>query len=319
MNLIINSKLNECYPTLSRPTLITYTSNVCKILELVNAKEPEYLYKNYEDVITKIKKEHKYDNTQKNKFAACNSIIKCYKTTENKVEVETAIQKYIDEINILKNKIKKDLRTHEPSSKEKESWITKEQAKQIDTILESKVKDSIESYNDFLPLRDLVLFRFYQQISTRAELSEALFFYDDEIDTNTLDKNFNYIILNKQNKEIEYYIFKHKTCKKMGPRNLIVKGKLYSLLVKYKKIISKFYNDKNKNYFMLTNTGIPMSYTILARTYGKLGSVINIVTSIRCNRHIKATNKINIDIIEKVANELGHSIEECLAVYVKRR
>lgn len=319
MNLIINSKLNECYPTLSRPTLITYTSNVCKILELVNAKEPEYLYKNYEDVITKIKKEHKYDNTQKNKFAACNSIIKCYKTTENKVEVETAIQKYIDEINILKNKIKKDLRTHEPSSKEKESWITKEQAKQIDIILESKVKDSIESYNDFLPLRDLVLFRFYQQISTRAELSEALFFYDDEIDTNTLDKNFNYIILNKQNKEIEYYIFKHKTCKKMGPRNLVVKGKLYNLLVKYKKIISKFYNDKNKNYFMLTNTGIPMSYTILARTYGKLGSVINIVTSIRCNRHIKATNKINIDIIEKVANELGHSIEECLAVYVKRR
>ena len=200
MNLIINSKLNECYPTLSRPTLITYTSNVCKILELVNAKEPEYLYKNYEDVITKIKKEHKYDNTQKNKFAACNSIIKCYKTTENKVEVETAIQKYIDEINILKNKIKTDLKTHEPSSKEKKSWITTEQAKQIDTILESKVEDIIVSYDSFLPLRNLVLFRFYQEISTRAELSEALFFYNDEIDTNTLDKKNNYIILHKKKK-----------------------------------------------------------------------------------------------------------------------
>jgi len=319
MNIIINSKLNECYPTLSKPTLITYTSNVCKILELVDSNNPDYLYKNYENVIKKIKEEHKYDNTQKNKFAACNSIIKCYKTDENKSEVETAIQKYIDEINILKNKIKTDLKTHIASSKEKESWITKEQAKQIDTILESKVKDKIESLTDFLPLRDLVLFRFYQQISTRAELSQALFFFDDEIDTNSLDKNFNYIILHKKTKQVEYYIFKHKTVKKVGPRNVVIKGKIYNLLVKYKKIISKFYNDKNRNYFMISNIALPMSYTRLAHIYSKLGNVINIVTSIRCNRHIKATSKINIDIIEKVANELGHSTQECIDVYVKRR
>ena len=47
MNLIVNSKLNACYPNLSKPTLITYASNVCKILELVDSKSPEYLYKNY--------------------------------------------------------------------------------------------------------------------------------------------------------------------------------------------------------------------------------------------------------------------------------
>jgi hypothetical protein len=319
MNIIVNSKLNACYPNLSKPTLITYTSNVCNILDLVNASNPDYLYKNYEDVIKKIKKEHKYDNTQKNKFAACNSIIKCYITNETKSEVENAIQKYIDEINILKNKIKTDLKTHIASSKEKESWLTKEQAKKIDTILESKVKDKIENYDDFIPLRDLVLFRFYQQISTRAELSEALFYYNDEIDINDLDKNFNYIILNKQSKQVEYYIFKHKTFKKVGSRYVVVKGKLYNLLVKYKKHIGKFYNEHNENYFMLNLRGMPMSYTTLSQTYAKLGNVINIVTSIRCNRHIKATNKINIDVIEKVANELGHSVEECLAVYVKRR
>ena len=105
MNIIINSKLNACYPTLSKPTLITYSSNVCKILELVNATTPEYLYTHYEDVITKIKKEHKFDNTQKNKFAACNSIIKCYITPKNKEVIENAIQKYIVEINILKEEL----------------------------------------------------------------------------------------------------------------------------------------------------------------------------------------------------------------------
>ena len=319
MNLVINSKLNACYPTLSKPTLITYTSNVCKILELVNAKTPEYLYTNYEDVIAKIKKEHKFDNTQKNKFAACNSIIKCYITPETKTKVENAIQKYIVEINILKDKIKKDLSTNEASSKEKESWITKEQAKQIDTILESKVKDKIENFEAFLPLRDLVLFRFYQQISTRAELSEALFFYDDEIDRDNLDTNFNYIILHKNTKKIEYSIFKHKTLKKMGPRNVIIKGKLYNLLVKYKKHISKFYNDTNRNYFMISNRGKPMAYGTLSKAYASLGNVINIALSIRCNRHIKATSKINIDIIKEVAHELGHSVEECVTVYVKRR
>ena len=123
-----------------------------KILELVDAKSPEYLYKNYDDVIAKIKEEHKFDNTQKNKFAACNSIIKCYITTENKSEVENAIQKYIDEINILKNKIKTDLKTHIASSKEKESWLTKEQAKKLDSILDSKVKDKIENYDDFISI-----------------------------------------------------------------------------------------------------------------------------------------------------------------------
>jgi len=319
MNLIVNSKLNTCYPNLSKPTLITYASNVCKILELVDAKSPEYLYKNYDDVIAKIKEEHKFDNTQKNKFAACNSIIKCYITTENRSEVENAIKKYIDEINILKNKIKTDLKKHIASSKEKESWLTKEQAKKIDSILDSKVKDKIENYDDFIPLRDLVLFRFYQQISTRAELSESLFYYNDEIDINDLDKNFNYIILNKQTKQVEYYVFKHKTFKKVGPRYVVVKGRLYNLLVKYKKHISKFYNEHNENYFMLNLRGMPMSYTTLSQTYAKLGNVINIVTSIRCNRHIKATNKINIDVIEQVANELGHSVEECISVYVKRR
>ena len=319
MNLVINSKLNACYPTLSKPTLITYTSNVCKILELVNAKTPEYLYTNYEDVITKIKKEHKFDNTQKNKFAACNSIIKCYITPETKTEVENAIQKYIVEINILKNKIKKDLSTNEASDKEKVSWISKEQAKQIDTILESKVKDNIENLDEFVPLRDLVLFRFYQQISTRAELCEALFFFDDEIDRDKLDTNFNYIILHKKTKEIEYAIFKHKTCKKVGPRNVVIKGKLYNLLVKYKKIISKFYNDTNRNYFIVSNKAKPLSYTRLAQIYASIGSVINIVLSIRCNRHIKATSKINIDVIKEVAHELGHSMEECITVYVKRR
>ena len=319
MNLVINSKLNACYPTLSKPTLITYSSNVCKILELVNATTPEYLYTNYEDVIEKIKKEHKFNNTQKNKFAACNSIIKCYITPENKTEVENAIQKYIVEINILKDKIKKDLSTNEASDKEKESWITKKQAKQIDTILESKVKDNIETLDEFLPLRDLVLFRFFQQISTRAELCEALFFYDDEIDRDNIDTNFNYIILHKKTKEIEYSIFKHKTFKKVGPRNIVIKGKLYNLLVKYKKIISKFYNDKNRNYFLISNRGNPMSYTTLSQTYASIGNVLNIVLSIRCNRHIKATNKINIDIIKEVAHELGHSIEECVSVYVKRR
>ena len=319
MNLVINSKLNACYPTLSKPTLITYSSNVCKILELVNATTPEYLYTNYEDVIEKIKKEHKFDNTQKNKFAACNSIIKCYITPKNKKKVENAIQKYIVEINILKDKIKKDLSTNEASDKEKESWITKKQAKQIDTILESKVKDNIETLDEFLPLRDLVLFRFYQQISTRAELCEALFFYDDEIDRDNIDTNFNYIILHKKTKEIEYSIFKHKTFKKVGPRNIVIKGKLYNLLVKYKKIISKFYNDKNRNYFLISNRGNPMSYTTLSQTYASIGNVLNIVLSIRCNRHIKATNKINIDIIKEVAHELGHSIEECVSVYVKRR
>ena len=319
MNLIVNKKLKECYPTLSKPTIDTYTSNVCKILKLVNATTPEYLYTNYEDIIEKIKKEHKFDNTQKNKFAACNSIIKCYITPENKTEVENAIQKYIVEINILKDKIKKDLSTNEASDKEKESWITKKQAKQIDTILESKVKDNIETLNEFLPLRDLVLFRFYQQISTRAELCEALFFYDDEIDRDNIDTNFNYIILHKKTKEIEYSIFKHKTFKKVGPRNIVIKGKLYNLLVKYKKIISKFYNDKNRNYFLISNRGNPMSYTTLSQTYASIGNVLNIVLSIRCNRHIKATNKINIDIIKEVAHELGHSIEECVSVYVKRR
>ena len=105
----------------------------------------------------------------------------------------------------------------------------------------------------------------------------------------------------------------------MGPRKVIVKSHLYNLLVTYKKNISKFYNDKNRNYFMISNKGNPMSYTTLSQTYASIGNVINIVLSIRCNRHIKATNKINIDVIKEVAHELGNSVQECISVYVKRR
>ena len=90
MNFIIESKLKECNKNINSNTIRTYVTNIKTLMTILKSKDLNILYKDYENIINIIKKEYKSDNSQRNKFTACNAIIRCLITDDNKKEVGRA-------------------------------------------------------------------------------------------------------------------------------------------------------------------------------------------------------------------------------------
>ena len=71
-------------------------------------------------------------------------------------------------------------------------------------------------------------------------------FYNSEVDNiDNLNKEYNYIILDKSNKNILYIKNQHKNKNKKGSNSvLITNNELYDLIDKYKKQVEKFNTEK---------------------------------------------------------------------------
>jgi len=318
MNIIVEPILKNYYPDLVERTIKLYCSHVCNSLALIESKDMHDVYKNYDNLIKKIKDTYEEIYTQKLKFSSCTALIKCLKNNKNEKKIILAQQAYKIEIDNIKAKIKEHLDTGDQSAKQKETWVTDEEIKKIDSYLESQVPEDeyILDIESFIKLRDLVIFRFYQDIASRNDIANAKFFYDDEINLDNLSKEWNYIILNKKDRSVKYMLNNYKTVKKHGSYTEDLENNLYDLFSRYKKHIVKF-NDEN--WFLINSQFNKLSTTSLTTVYANLGSCINKKLSIRTNRVIKVTGTINIAEIKKNAKRMGHTPYEAMSTYAKNR
>lgn len=318
MNFIIESKLKECNKSINSNTLRTYVSNINTLMSMFESSDLSILYKDYENIIKLIKKEYKTDNSQRNKFTACNAIIRCLIIDENRKEIVKAIEMYTKEISILREKIDAYLDTHIKSEKEEEGWLSIKEEKKLTKKLYERIPDEIEDLNDLSLLRDYVLFVFYQNMPSRNDIVYAKFLYYDEvedIDKLSKDKELNYIILKKEEKKVLYIMNNYKTSKKYKSQTLELDNILYDILENYKDKMKPFNDD---DWFILSNKGKKISKETLTLIYSKLGNVIGKKLSIRTNRHIQVSNKIDIVKMEKLAKMMGHDISIAFHNYAKK-
>ena len=318
MNIVIENKFLEKNPNLKEITRKSYVSNIYKLMSLINSTDLDILYKDYENVFKSVRKEYTENNSQANKYTACKAMIRCLYTDTNNKEVDKALEAYKVELALLKTKIDARLATHVKTDHEVKTWITKKDEKQISELLFADVPPIIDSFKALSKLRNYVIFTFYKNLSTRTELADSKFYYDDEVDIDTLlkDNDYNYIILKKKEKKVNYILNNYKTFKKYGHVILDVKGDMYDLLVKYKESMKKLSDD---NYFLLIDTGNKkMPRSTLSSTYTKLGNVIGRKLSIRTARHIKVTNNINIQKVTDLATEMSHDPTTALSIYAKK-
>ena len=318
MNILIENKFLEKKPSLKEVTRKTYVVNISKLMTLINSTDLDILYKDYENVFKSVRKEYTENNSQANKYTACKAMIRCLYTESNNTEVDKALEAYKVELALLKTKIDARLATHIKTEHEVKTWITKKDEKQISELLLADVPPIIDSFKALSKLRNYVIFTFYKNLSTRTELADSKFYYDDEVDIDTLlkDNDYNYIILKKKEKKVNYILNNYKTFKKYGHVILDVKGDMYDLLVKYKESMKKLSDD---NYFLLIDTGTKkMPRHALSSTYTKLGNVIGRKLSIRTARHIKVTNNINIQKVTDLATEMSHDPTTALSIYAKK-
>jgi hypothetical protein len=318
MNFIVEKHIRDCNKNITESTIKSYVANITKIIELFKITDINIFYKDYEKIINFIKKEYSSsDNSQRNKLTACNAIIKCLVNDDNKTEIQKALEEYIKEINILREKIDVQLDKHIKSDKEKEGWLSKKEIKLISEKLLKKVPEEIDDLKDLSKLRDYVLFVFYQLLPSRNDIAFSKFYYNDEIDMDNIskDKTLNYLILNKKDKNVLYVMNNYKTSKKYKSQILELGNSLYDILVDYKEKMKSFNND---NWFLLSNAGRNMSKTSLSIIYSKLGNVIGKKTSIRTNRHIIISQHIDIEKMDNLARNMGHDLATAIKIYAKR-
>jgi len=317
MNIVIENKFLEKNPSLKEVTRKSYVANISKLMTLINSTNLDILYKDYENVFKSVRKEYTENNSQANKYTACKAMIRCLYTESNNTEVDKALEAYKVELALLKTKIDARLATHIKTEHEAKTWITKKDEKQISELLLADVPPIIDSFKALSKLRNYVIFTFYKNLSTRTELADSKFYYDDEVDIDKLLKDdvYNYIILKKKEKKVNYILNNYKTAKRYGHVILDVKGNMYDLLVKYKENMKKL---SDYNYFLLTGTGKKMERLELSLTYTKLGNVIGRKLSIRTARHIKVTNNINIQKVTDLATEMSHDPTTALSIYAKK-
>jgi hypothetical protein len=204
----------------------------------------------------------------------------------------------------------------EKTKHEEDSWLSNEEQKIIKNYLLKKVEKNITNLNDLINFRNAVIFIFYLDFATRCEVSTAKIVFDNEIILDNLDKQYNYIILNKTSKTIKYILNQHKNTNRKGSYTVSIDNKLYNLFSRYRNEVKKFKID---DWFVFNDKGEKnMTYQELSHLYASFGNIINKKISIRVNRKIYTSEKVKIGELTDLSDRMGHSLLETILVYSKK-
>tara|TARA_R110000868_G_scaffold389863_1_gene659227 strand:+ start:163 stop:1113 length:951 start_codon:yes stop_codon:yes gene_type:complete len=310
-NIILKAK-----PDLSHMSCKTYANCCNKVLEFIKSKDYNDLTRSKE-IIKVLNDKYDKPNTIKTKIASVIVCLKCIKDKKNKKAINTALNDYSNQIDILNGNVKADLNDKEKNTRQKEGWLSSEDVEKLSNILEDNVPKTIKTPRDLVKLRDLVLFKIYQDIPSRSEMAEAKIIYKPSQKVlKDLNDEYNYIILDKKNKTAIYQMNAYKTSKTNGQKNIDINKDLYSLLDTYKKAVDNF-NDHN--FFLLNDSATaPLTRNRLGVIYSGIGKPINKKLGISLNRHIAISNELPIEKLTKLTDKMGTSLEEALNVYAKK-
>jgi len=325
MNFIIEANLKLYYPKLATPTIKSYCSNISKVLNLINSNDVNDLYLKIDEIINEVKKAYPEIGTRKGKFSSSVVYIKTLLTDENEVndednsknkKIKEARKRYNDEIDIIKKETIKKLSKFEKTKHEDKSWLSNEEQNTIKDYLLKQVPNKITNLLDLIKFRNAIIFIFYLDFPSRCEVSTAKIVFDNEVKIDELDKKWNYIILYKSTKNIDYILNNHKNANRNGPYTVSLSNNLYDLFSRYRNEIKNFINN---DWFLFNDNGDKnMTYQDLSLLYSSFGDIIKKKISIRVNRKIYTSEKVKIGELTDLSRRMGHSLLETIMVYSKK-
>ena len=303
-------------PTLSELSIKTYANCIIKIMQFLKTTSYDDLYKDGNKVVKILHEHYDKSNTIKTKLASLIVYLRCIKNDKNSKDIDTAINIYSKVIDMLSNNIKTELSSSEKNNKQKEKWLDENDIKKLDENLVAKIpKDGIRTAKDLMHLRNLVIFKLYQDNPTRNEIADSKIIFKPTKKSEALSDEYNYIILDKKAKSITYKMNQYKTSKNYGQKNVEINKELYPLFLAYKKAIDLFTNE---NWFLLNdNASSKMTRNRLGVVYSTLGQSINKKLGTSMNRHIQLSNLIPVKAIKDLTNKMANSPKEALEVYAK--
>ena len=297
-------------PILSELSIKTYTSCIMKVLELLKTEDLNALL-NTDEVIKVMENNYKNEATKKTKYASIIVLLKGMKLKDS--VVKKAVDKYNEVIEGLSNTINTKLSKSQKSEDEKTNWSTDGDKEKLKEILLSKVPKKIQTTNDLKNFRNYIIYLFYTDgIASRNDLAYSKILFTSK---KPLSDEYNYILLDKKNKTVEYVMNKYKTFKSYGQKIIKLNNSMYEPLLRYKTSVDMF-NDNG--YFLLNDTATgQMTPNRLGVVFSSLGAPIGKKLSTTLNRHEKVSSIIPIEKMKQLSNEMGHSIQEQIQVYAK--
>ena len=314
--------IEKAKPDLSPLSVKTYANACAKVLEFLKSNSLPDLYLKHKEIENILNEKYLKPNTKKTKIASVIVLLRCLATEKTKKPIETALSEYGKMIETLTGNIKSGLIDGEKSEKMKTNWMNKDEAEKVEEHLKSLVPTTgVKTAKELANFRNYVLYALYQDIPSRNEFADAKIIFAPtkkevkEGGGHSSDE-YNFIVLNKKTKTASYHLNCYKTAKTYGSKVIEISPALYPLLLAYKSAVDKF--NGGQHWAFLNNNGeSKLTRNRLGVLYAGLGAVVGKKLGTTLNRHQAISDVVPLDAMKKLANKMGHSVDEAVNVYAK--
>jgi len=309
--------LNDKKGDLSPMSVKTYANAIHKGLELIGSTSLNDLFLKAKEIITKLGEKYDKPNTVKTKIASIIVLLRCMDTPKLKPKIDTALAEYGKSIESLTGDIKKDLADGSKSEKHKTNWITEEESAKLKSELLEKVNTSINTAKDLMNFRNYVLYCIYEDLPSRNEIADSKIIFAPNKKQESLSDEYNYLILNKKNKTINYLMNSYKTSKSYGQKSISLSADLYPILLRYKTAVDKF--NGGLAWAFLNNGGdAKLTRNRLGVIYSELGKSLGKKLGTSLNRHIAVSRIVPLKSMQDLAYKMNNSLDEQIHVYANK-
>ena len=314
----ITNKRTKKGDKLTDNTIKSYTNQYNTLFKTFRTDKPNFV-NNPENVFKVLEKEFSNIGTLKLKINIVILILDVF-FTDNKNYTENK-KIYTEYLTNIWNLIKEQEATAEPTEKQVERSLTKEQNDLIISMLLKKVKYSIKTPEDLEILKQLIVYLIYDTHKLRGDLGVSRLILNTDKEFNNMTDNTNYIVIDKDKKEVYYYQVNYKTKNTYKDNKIKLNDEIYKYIVKLFNYYTKL--KIKKKWFLYQKdlkTLKPFNQDNFSKFYLNIGlSTIGKITSLQINRTQDASENINeIEIIKSKSKNQNHSINTHINTYAKK-
>jgi len=312
----ITNKRTKRGDKLTDNTIKSYTNQYNTLFKTFRTDKPNFV-NNPENVFKVLEKEFSNIGTLKLKINIVILILDVF-FTDNKNYTENK-KIYTEYLTNIWNLIKEQEATAEPTEKQVERSLTKEENDLIISTLLKKVKYSIKTPEDLEILKQLIVYLIYDKFKLRGDLGVSRLILKTDKEFNNMVNNTNYIVIDKDKKEVYYYQVNYKTKNTYKDNKIKLNDEIYKYIVK----LFNYYNKLKikKKWFLYQKDLIkPMNQDNFSKFYLNIGkSTIGKITSLQINRIQDSSEDIEaIEIIKSKSKNQNHSINTHINTYAKK-
>jgi len=313
----ITNKRTKNGDKLTDNTIKSYNNQYNTLFKTFKTDKTNFV-NNPENVFKVLEKEFSNIGTLKLKINVVILILDVFYSDSKKYTENKKI--YTEYLTNIWNLIKEQEATAEPTEKQVNRSLTKEENELIISTLLKKVKYSIKTPEDLEILKQLIVYLIYDKFKLRGDLGVSRLILKTDKEFNNMNDNTNYIVIDKDKKEVYYYQVNYKTKNAYKENKITLNNEIYKYIVK----LFNYYNKLKikKKWFLYQKdlkTLKPFNQDNFSKFYLNIGKIIGKITSLQINRTQDASENINeIEIIKSKSKNQNHSINTHINTYAKK-